>query len=239
VLADKSPQLIVDALTRAAADVQGLPLHGNNKRAGLFPITAAARQAAQRCKQEGFLRIVPRENGRKTTHETYAISEKGLAYLLDHASPKEVLREMVQTLEAYKAEISQLVAVAQKCQDAIDALRANAERVLQRTNNPAPVPIKAEFSVNGTGNWLGNAVSCLSEWHNSGHSSDCSLPELYRHVIRGTPGLTIGHFHDGLRRLYEQEKIYLHPWTGPLYEMPVPPLALLVGHEIAYYASAR
>ena len=28
-------------------------------------------------------------------------------------------------------------------------------------------------------------------------------------------------------------------WTGPLYAIPEPPLALLVGHEIAYYASPR
>ena len=53
------------------------------------------------------------------------------------------------------------------------------------------------------------------------------------------PAPTIGHFHDSLRRLHEQEKIYLHPWTGPLYEIPEPPYALLVGHEIAYYASIR
>ena len=42
-----------------------------------------------------------------------------------------------------------------------------------------------------------------------------------------------------LRRLHAEERIYLHPWTGPLCELPQPPLALLVGHEIAYYASAR
>jgi hypothetical protein len=51
--------------------------------------------------------------------------------------------------------------------------------------------------------------------------------------------LTIGHFHDTLRELHEQEKIYLHPWTGPLYEMAEPAYALLAGHEIAFYASIR
>jgi hypothetical protein len=51
--------------------------------------------------------------------------------------------------------------------------------------------------------------------------------------------LTIGLFHDGLRGLCEAQCIYLHPWTGPLYDMPEPALALLVGHEIAYYASFR
>ena len=44
---------------------------------------------------------------------------------------------------------------------------------------------------------------------------------------------------DGLRKLHQQEQIYLHPWTGPLYDLPEPALALLVGHEVAYYASRR
>ena len=50
---------------------------------------------------------------------------------------------------------------------------------------------------------------------------------------------TIGQFHDQLRLLHEQELIYLHPWTGPLSEIPEPATALLVGHGIAYYASVR
>jgi len=29
------------------------------------------------------------------------------------------------------------------------------------------------------------------------------------------------------------------PWTGPLYDLPEPHFALLVGHEVAYYASSR
>ena len=31
-------------------------------------------------------------------------------------------------------------------------------------------------------------------------------------------------------------QVYLHPWTGPLYALPEPAFALLVGHEVAYYA---
>ena len=72
-----------------------------------------------------------------------------------------------------------------------------------------------------------------------GAPDDCPLPELYRRLRDVHPALTIGQFHDGLRRLHEQEQVYLHPWTGPLYAMPEPAFALLIGHEVAYYASAR
>ena len=54
-----------------------------------------------------------------------------------------------------------------------------------------------------------------------------------------TATLSIGQFHDGLRELHDREQVYLHPWTGPLYAMPEPAFALLIGHEIAYYASQR
>ena len=79
----------------------------------------------------------------------------------------------------------------------------------------------------------------LAVWHDADALSDCPLPELYRRLRSDSPRLTIGQFHDRLRRMHQDEQIYLHPWTGPLYALPEPAYALLVGHEIAYYASLR
>ncbi len=79
----------------------------------------------------------------------------------------------------------------------------------------------------------------LVEWQASGASEDFPLPELYRRAQPTAPGLSLGGFHDALRRLHEAGRIYLHPWTGPLHALPEPSFALLVGHEIAYYASLR
>ena len=63
--------------------------------------------------------------------------------------------------------------------------------------------------------------------------------ELFRRLQALSPGLTLGAFHDALRRLHDGGHIYLHPWTGPLYDIPEPACALLVGHMVAYYASGR
>ena len=68
---------------------------------------------------------------------------------------------------------------------------------------------------------------------------DCPLAELFRSLSTLEPAPTVGLFHDALRRLHADARIYLHPWTGPLYALPEPAVALLVGHEIAYYASLR
>jgi hypothetical protein len=86
---------------------------------------------------------------------------------------------------------------------------------------------------------LGGAVlTYLADWATSAAAGqDCPLPELYRALTTRESPPTIGEFHDGLRRLQAARRIYLHPWTGPLYALPEPAYALLVGHEIAYYAS--
>ena len=82
-------------------------------------------------------------------------------------------------------------------------------------------------------------LESLSRRQSDRTAEDCPLPELYRQARQAAGALTIGSFHDGLRQLLEDGSIYLHPWAGPLYALPQPPLALLVGHEIAYYASPR
>jgi hypothetical protein len=87
-----------------------------------------------------------------------------------------------------------------------------------------------------TTDWLADLRAHLADWDGPG---DCPLPELYRRLRAEHPSLTIGQFHDGLRELHDREQVYLHPWTGPLYAMPEPAFALLVGHEVAYYASER
>jgi hypothetical protein len=79
----------------------------------------------------------------------------------------------------------------------------------------------------------------LAEWHASaGSAHDCPLPELYR-KLETIATVSVGLFHDALRQLHDDHQIYLHPWTGPLYTLPEPAFALMVGHEVAYYASTR
>jgi hypothetical protein len=243
-LAAKSVQLIVDALSRAVAEPAGVVLHGNRKAPGLFSPTVAGKQMAQQCLDQGYLRVTRNEAKGKSTQAICAITEKGLAYLLSQVSPKQVLEDLVRTLEARQSEVRELVSVAQQWQTGLENLQGMVERVLQHiqksggsaalSNSHGPAP-----SSNGSDAWIEDAVAYLVQWRTSGTSSDCSLPDLYRRARAVTPSLTIGHFHDGLRRLHDRGQIYLHPWTGPLYEIPEPPYALMIGHEIAYYASIR
>ena len=236
-MADKSTSLVVDALRRALADPGGMRLYGGRTSA-LFPANAGAREAALLCKNEGYLRVLRTEAKGKVTHEICAITEKGLAYLLSQASPKQVLEGLVGKLAAFRSEMGGLLTAARHMQAGFDTFQAAVEKVLEQLRKPAAVPTSNGHG-NGSEAWLGTLLADLDRWQSTHPAEDCKLADLYRQAQRVAPSLTVGQFHDGLRRLLDQGKIYLHPWTGPLYDMPEPAFALLVGHEIAYYASLR
>ncbi|MBV9122179.1 MAG: hypothetical protein JO112_02305 [Planctomycetes bacterium] len=237
-MADKPQQLILDALSRAAADPGGIPLHGSKGLPGLFAATAPGRQAAQRCKEEGYLRVVRTETRGKTVQEICTLTDKGLTLLLAQLSPRQVLEDLVRTLESRQVQVGELTAAAHQIQSSLEALQALAAKALAQVGSSGqavgPLP-----SANGSETWKSTLLSYLAQRKPEGADADCPLPELYRQTQTAAPHRTIGQFHDGLRQLHEQGQIYLHPWTGPLYEIPEPSLALLIGHDIVYYASLR
>jgi hypothetical protein len=272
IVADKSNQLILTALSRAAAAAEAVPLHASKNVAGLFPTNTAGKQAAQRCQEDGYLQLVPTEPAVPTNSDAggaitlvkkksasvplCTITEKGLTYLLSQVSPRHVLEDFVRALESRRHQTDDLLNVARQMQQGIDALKANVEKVLQQTckiegSSPGGDAgnLKALFAgflkesdsstctpASAAETPLHDAVLAeLTRWQQSGATEDCPLPHLYRQIS----ARTIGQFHDALRQLHDTSKIYLHPWTGPLYDIPEPPYALLIGHEIAYYASIR
>jgi hypothetical protein len=263
-VADKSSQLVLTALTRAAAEGAAVLLHGNKTTPGLFPTTTLGKQAAQRCWDEGYLCAVEAEPavlGTTTSARTRtvnfplcSITDKGLSYLLGQVSPRQVLEDFVRVLESRETAVAQLVALARQMQTSLEALRAGIAPVLDAARL-LEVPVKPvvngdlkglfhdfcqEKPAVGTSTDPAPAlVAALRHWVDCGASEDQPLPELFRQTRTACPTLTIGAFHDALRRLQEHGQVCLHPWTGPLYDIPEPAYALLVGHVVAYYANLR
>jgi hypothetical protein len=257
-LADRSTRLIRDALCRAAAEPDGAALIASKSEPGLFPSTATAKAAAERCKEEGYVRVVRTESKGKLIREICAITEKGRHYLVRNSSPREVLEDFVRALEGRQADVQRLADAVMKMQQGLQGMQSVVAEILPRLSEPnsesqngsnyastnmngravllAPPPPSASTA---TETLIAEVKAKLSEWHAAaGASEDCPLPELYRRLE--TAGQTsIGQFHDCLRQLHDDQMIYLHPWTGPLYALPEPAFALLVGHEIAYYGSIR
>ncbi len=254
-MADKTNRLIRDALSRAATEPEGCALFGSKSEAGLFPPTALAKSAAERCKNDGYLHVVRTENKGKLSRELCALTEKGRHFLLEQGDAREVLEDFVRVLESRQEEVSRLTESVKQMQQSLNGIHSAVGQILPRlADTPSRVNAKSQPGENMNGPALMNAPATfsiasddlivelkakLAEWHEAaGASEDCPLPELYRRMEMASRS-SVGQFHDALRQLHDDRMIYLHPWTGPLYALPQPTFALLVGHEIAYYASIR
>jgi len=247
-LADKSTQLILDALTRAAAEPGGLSLYANKTEPGLFPATSVARAAADRAKADGLLKVVVSEAKSRSAREVCVLTDKGMHFLVQQAGPRQLLEDFVRVLEDRQAAVAEVGDSVARMADGLATIRALIEDVLPRlTNHPATngalmngvvTPPRPQVSA-ASDALIADVKARLAEWHAAaGASQDCPLPDLFR-KLESADRVSVGLFHDALRQLHDDHQIYLHPWTGPLYAMPEPAFALLVGHEVAYYASIR
>lgn len=250
-MADKLTQLVLEALTLAAAEPGGLPLYRSKAEPGLFAASAAGKPAARKAIDEGFLAPVP------AAEQLVSATEKGLRYLVDNSSPRQVLEDFVRGLERREGEVQDLLAATRRLGGSLESLKAavavvlpqvSAARVpchaVSRPPHPEPgrcaMPAAVAPKVAAAEELAPALLTHLADWAASAAAGqDCPLPELFRALgVRAEPP-TIGQFHDCLRGLADAGRVYLHPWTGPLYALPEPAYALLVGHNIAYYASPR
>ena len=254
-MADSS-SLILKALTRAAAQPSGVPLYTSKADDGLFPATTVGKAAARKALDDGLISVVRHETVGKAQREIAAIAPPGLARLQAESDPKQVLEDFVRILEIRERQVAELLQTSRDLAETMTAMKTALGAILPQTL-AARIPASAclvrtsasmPILVNNAGTLtepdveeLDEALlTHLSDWAgNATAGQDCPLPELFRALgLREHPP-TIGTFHDVLRRLHADCRLYLHPWTGPLYALPEPSYALLVGHNIAYYASPR
>ena len=251
-MADKLTPLILDALSRAAACPEGCALLATKAEPGLFPATAGAKPAVKKALDDGLLTVLRRVPQGKSTVEYCTASPKGLAFLLEQASPKQVLEDFVRVLEERRGEVQTLLKTADRMAASLVGMTERIQSVLpQVVMSRQQVPVEApawerEGSVAtmppawDAGELAERIVTRLADWAGRGGvTRDCPLPELFRSLSTLDPAPSIGLFHDALRQLHEERRIYLHPYTGPLYTLPEPAFALMIGHEVSYYANAR
>lgn len=236
-MADRSGQLVIQALRRATT--AGTPLHGSRSQPGLFPTTPAGRQAARSAREQGLLEILDGSEDR------CVLTDKGLDYLLGEIEPRHVLEDLVRILEEREQQLTQLLLEVRTLQDQLRHLTNIARVVLPLAKERCGRPFDSDIpEISGPSSALGASgkegeaalLAHLRDWEGPG---DFPLPLLFRQLVSTVPGMTLGRFHDILRRLRETQQVYLHPWTGPKYDLPEPNCALLVGHDIVYYVSLR
>jgi hypothetical protein len=247
VVAEAIETLIEQTLARAATEPGGMSLVSTKQALGFFPNTAAGKTAAKRACDHGWFAFGP-------DGKTAFVTPKGLEHLLTASNPKPILDDFVRVLEAREEQVNQLIDAARGMANQVAAMRSVIESILPKviaersivspatvTNRVFPKVERYE-SDSGTSVITSARLSVGEAIMNRLHSfpatagEDCPLPILFRDLPTPT---TVGVFHDSLRMLHAEGRIFLHPWTGPLYQLPEPGLSLLVGHEVAYYASLK
>lgn len=245
-LADKTSRLIAMALSRAAFEPEGFPLFSTKSEEGLFANTAPARLAAEKCRTEGLLEIFTETRGRQT-REMARLTQAGQLYLCQSTNTREVLEDFLRAIEGRESQLQDLIEQTQKLSQSFAGVREVLLKLSQTTHSTngnktmtkgLAIPERPRAS-SASDELIADIKARLAEWHAQPRSGeDYPLPMLYR-SLEQAGRVSIGAFHDALRQLHDDNLIYLHPWTAPLYTLPEPAFALLVGHEVAYYASIR
>ena len=232
--------LVEAALRRALVEPAGRLLYTSKEgEPGLFPATAPGRRASAKALQERYLESAPDVGA-----ECARITVKGREKIAGSLCTKTILEDFVRVLEHRQGIARQMLAGAQKQIDQLDRMQAGLGELRSALlgEEPPRSPQTAEAAHNSNkpvavqllAGALGMVRDFLAE-HERCSGADLLLFQLYDHLTGRLGPISLGEFHDQLRVWHGEGFVALHPWTGPLYQMPRPEVALLTGHEIACY----
>ena len=209
----------------------------------MFPSRAGiSSEAALLAVRDGLLEVVRTETRGKIVTEWVKATPKAVSFVHDHDSPKSVLKELKELLDATRAGVpawmseakQEVAALATHFQvrgaavmARLDAIAVRVEAALRRAD--LYFPTLAE-PVGEVVPWAVNALEYLDQRAVTGATGDCPFPELFHAVRAKFSDLTLPAFHDGLRRLNDVRAIRLSSSD----EMDEPEYAMLLGDKLMY-----
>lgn len=210
--------------------ILGMPASSvKNAKNGLFPNNQNGREAASFVLEMGLMDGNVWEDG-----ASIQVTGQGVQWLREQGVP--VINDFLRHLEQWKDQDRALVSKVKENISRLDQLTVALKAILGDPTSGSREGNLLESVENEILAVLASADQRQSYLENG--SCDISLPLIHQRVQQGLGReLTSGTFQDAIRNLHFARKILLHPWTGTLYSIPEPAMALLVGHEVTYYAS--
>ncbi len=151
-------------------------------------------------------------------------------------------------LAALSAELKQGLTDALRPFDSLPAALQELKRALTATleqvkpvdidelsKRLAPAPPAAEPVLSKEASWGDDVIRMAGEQKQRNPFQRLTLPQVFERVRAQHPHLTLGQFHDGLRRLQDEKRIRLGPYTQALATLDDPRNALFLDREVKYY----
>lgn len=220
---DALTPIVIDALAALLAHPEGLPLMEAKAAAGAFVASSSGKAAARQASLLSLIQTKSVNLGKKQILFA-TLTDKGITYLQELGNPANILAQIQTRLSSHFTQLQAAEKTLLECRSILSQLESRARLFADTSSEPART-------------WQHNITRYLSQRFTEKPAEDCPLPELYQQAKAAEPRLSVGQFHDGIRQLHETSQVHLHPWTGPLHELPEPGMALMIGHALAYYAS--
>lgn len=236
---------LLAGLAKGLRHAGGLPLLGNRSRPGFFPTTAAGRKLASEARAAGLVMEAGATQRGKAQIELFALSVRGQELLETAADPRPMLAELLAAMRDRQAELRRLSEQMDNCRRHLEAAAERVQAMLPQVTAQRRTVSDLTPPAGGESEWrpawfdalAKEILTQLQAWQGARPNADCPLGELFPAMRKLHPQLTVGQFHDVLRRLQAEGTLRLQPWTGPLAELPEPQLALLSGHAVMAYAA--
>jgi hypothetical protein len=244
---DRVREATAEALKRALSGPAEHRLYKSGKLEGLFQGRGGvAGEAAAGALRDGLLEVVRTEARGKTVIEWVRATPAGVDFLDRHESPVRALEDLraalrvnQQAVPVWLAEMRaglhaldrRLAADAEGWHQRLEALARRVDETLRRIEQATP-PLPDDLARDQP--WAIDAINYLDRRKSGGAAGDCPLPELFAALRRVHADLTLGAFHEGLRRLHDRHALRLKPAGGPLAQ---PEFALLDGEAVCYCAA--
>jgi hypothetical protein len=240
-------QMVLEALERALADPTPRKMHGTKAKPGIFlSASAAAKAAASQCLERGLVRQIGQQGAGTKVTSVFGITPAGVALVLERSPMPRLLAAMLDATDRTAQSVAQckqtLDVVAQHASDLRLAFEQAATRIrpLDLAEVLRTVPAAEAAASNAPVRRTEGLDEYLIAFVHASKArtplQPVTLPDLFRHASAKVGSLSIGQFHDSMRRLAGQEQLRLLPYTQAMYQLAEPEYALILGREVMYYA---
>lgn len=236
-------ELLLEALKLAIAEAGEHRLFRSGKLAGLFPSRAGtAAEAAVLAVRDGLLETVRTEARGKIITEWVKATPRAVSFVHEHDSPKSVLRELKDVLDATRAGVpgwmadarAEVAALSERFEARatamlvrLDDLATRVEAALRRAEMAGPALTEP---VSRVVPWAAAALEYLDQRTTTRATGDCPLPELFHAVRANFPDLTLTGFHGGVRRLRDLRAVRLSSGNS----LDQPEYAIVIDGQLLY-----